>query len=181
MVGDPGPEANEKPPMARLASNLRRTASPTSVTLEGPKSEITKWRRRSANDAESVANIECSTFPRDSTPTTPPMSKKFRAKTISLTSLMIALSRRERERTFDSRPCKHQILQEEDENVWLARTAAPQRDPPQRRWKDPTLRRAETSLYGNCRHWPSFHLVVLGIVPLLLAHVLPCLFVFMCL
>ena len=83
--------------MARLASSLRR-AEPDSVTLGGLRSEITKWRRQSAGDARSVDNMECSTCSHDSEPTVTPVSKKFKAKTVSFTSLMMALSRGERRR-----------------------------------------------------------------------------------
>ena len=48
--------------MARLASSLRRAASPDSETLGGLKSEITEWRRRSAGDARSVDKMEYPLF-----------------------------------------------------------------------------------------------------------------------
>ena len=79
--------------MARLASSLRSAASPDSATLGGLKSEITVWRRRRAGGARSVDYMVCSTFLHDSEPTIPPVSKKLRAKAVSFTSLVIALSR----------------------------------------------------------------------------------------
>ena len=89
------PEVNEQPPMARLTSSLGSATSLDSETRGVLKTEITKWIRRSPGVARSVDNMECSTFSHDSESTAPPVSTKFRAKTVLFISLVIALLRGE--------------------------------------------------------------------------------------
>ena len=81
---------------------------------------MTEWRQRSAAGAKSVDNMEKPTLSRDAEPTIPPVSNKFKQKTVSITSRMMALSRGE--------SLSHQILQEGDENVWQTRSLAANRD-----------------------------------------------------
>ena len=77
--------------MARLASSLRRAASLDSVTLGGLRSQ-----RSQSGDGE--VQVLPSLWTRWSTPTFSryserPVSRKFKAKTVSFNSLMFALSR----------------------------------------------------------------------------------------
>ena len=152
--------------MARLASSLRR-AEPDSVTLGGLRSEITKWRRQSAGDARSVDNMECSTCSHDSEPTVTPVSKKFKAKTVSFTSLMMALSRGERRRqTYEqtsSTSRKETTTFGRRARQRGARTSRNRVTPPQRR-RDPALRPADTSIFpvAGCSSHLSFSTAVIA-------------------